>query len=173
MVEQSSGAAHGSGVPTIAELLSDYRDRTGHSYGDMARKVRDEIRGNRLQQLVTAAPKAFPETRTVELLSELLDLPVTTIVLAFAAGLGIPVTQDPTPVVLPPGTDTLAPEDKQAIRAITRALIVARNAAAHGDPGPINSPEPAQQIDYGLAARRGSSEGKRLRQVQDEDAESQ
>jgi hypothetical protein len=137
----------------------------------MARKVRDEIRSNRLQQLVTAPPRAFPETRTVELLSELLDLPVTTIVLAFAAGLGIPVTQDPAPVVLPPGTDTLAPEDRQAIRAITRALIQARNGQP--DPGPIDGPEPAEQHDYTLAARRGTSEGKRLRREQDDAGESQ
>lgn len=172
MVERTSGRTDGSGVPTIAELLTAYRDRTGHSYGEMARKVRDEIRVNRLQQLTTAPPKEFPKSaRTVELLSELLDVPVTTIVLAFAAGLNIPVTQEPSPVILPPGTDTLPPEDRQAIRAITRALIEARNAAP--DPGPIKGPEPAEQSDYGLAARRGQSEGKRLRAVQDEDAESQ
>jgi hypothetical protein len=193
-------------VPTIAELLLSYRDRTGHSYSEMAKRVRDELQAARLQQLVTAPPKAFPSRRTVELLAELLEVPTATIVLAFAAGLGIPVSQSGSMLerTLPPGTDVLTPEDREAIRLVTRTLVEARNAVVHGMPGSgktqaaaagvmaqaelekaerrveemldagrpaINSPEPAEVIDYSLAARRGNSEGKRLRQQQDDDAD--
>lgn len=156
-------------MPTIAELLTSYRDRTGASYGDMARKVRDEIHISRLQQLATAPPKEFPKrARTVELLAELLEVPVATIVLGFAAGLGIPVRQDGSMLerTLPPGTDKLTDEDRAAIRAVTKALVQARSEPA-GD-----AVEQLPADDYGLAARRGTSEGRRLREQQDVDAES-
>jgi hypothetical protein len=198
MVDRLSEDSDGSAVPTIAELLLSYRDRTGYSYKDMARKVRDEIQASRLQQLVTAPPKAFPERRTVELLAELLEVPTATIVLAAAAGLGIPVTQSGTMLerTLPPGTDDLTAEDREAIRKVTKSLVEARQIALRvispeqmqamhdsgrlffgrhddedkTDAGPIDGPEPATVHDYGLAARRGESEGKRLRRQQDDDA---
>lgn len=169
MVDHAGGTADGSAVPTIAELLTSYRDRTGYSYKDMARKVRDEIQGSRLQQLVVAPPKAFPERRTIELLAELLEMPTATIVLACAAGMGIPVRDSSSELArtLPPGTDKLTVEDRDAIRTITRALIEARRdemaiiqawQQQQADRPPINSPEPARQFDYGLAARRGTPE---------------
>jgi len=182
VVDLEDGAPDGSGVPTIAELLASYRDRTGYSYKDMARKVRDELQASRLQQLVTAPPKAFPERRTIELLSELLEVPTATTVLAFAAGLGIPISQSGTILerTLPPGSEILTVEDREAVRVVAKALIDARRdehaiIAAwqqNKDQPPIASPEPATVHDFVLAARRGDSEGRRLRQQQDVDAES-
>jgi len=90
VVELPGGAPDGSGVPTIAELLLAYRDRTGTSYAEMSRKVGDEITAARMHQLATRPPGQFPKTpRVVELLARLLEVPVTTIVLGFAAGLGV------------------------------------------------------------------------------------
>ena len=173
-------------MPTIAELLTAYRDRTGASYEDMARKVDDEINRSRMHQLATAPPKEFPKrARTVELLAQLLEVPVTTIVLAFAKGLGIPVQSSNTLLAdtLPPGTDLLTAEDREVVRVVARALVDARHALMSGrdtesfvgpfyERPPITSPEPATVEDYGLAARRGPSEGQRLRHEQDLDAES-
>ena len=173
MVERVAGRGESDAVPTIAELLTAYRDRTGMSYRRMAQKVRDEIHGTRLQVLATEPPKEFPKNaRTIEVLAELLEVPVATIVLAFAAGLGIPVRQGGTMLerTLPPGTDTLTAEDREAIRYVTRALVDARTV--HRFIEGARQLEQAQPADYGLAARRGDSEGRRLREQQDTDAES-
>lgn len=181
MVDRGDGDSDGSAVPTIAAMLTSYRDRTGHSYRDMARKVRDEMQGSRLQQLATSPPKAFPERRTIELLSELLEVPTATVVLAFAAGLGIPVSQTGTMLerTLPPGTDALTAEDREAIRAVTRALVEARNEIAHGA-GSGKSEQVVHLADLArlplpdlsrVAARRGKSEGRRMREEQDRHGE--
>ena len=183
MVEQGEERRDSSVVPTIAELISSYRDRTGTpSYEVMSRKVRGEITQGRLHQLHTSKPKSFAEARTMEVLAELLEVPVATIVLAYAASLGIPV-KDSSPELartLPPGTEHLTVEDRDAIRAVTRALVNARRDEhsvidawqKDSDRPPITGPEPATVHDYGLAARRGDSEGLRLREQQDLDAES-
>jgi len=183
VVEQAGGRRDSSAVPTIAELITAYRDRTGTpSYEVMARKVRSELQPNRLHQLHTATPKSFAEARTMELLAELLEVPVATIVLAYASSLGIPVKDSSTELArtLPPGTEKLTLEDRDAIRAIIKALIDARSdemaiiEAWQADTQQTSAadPEPAGQEDFGLAARRGTSEGRRLREQQDRDAES-
>lgn len=176
MVEHGGAGADSSAVPTIAELLLAYRDRTGDSYADMSRKVRNEIHISRLQQLATAPPREFPkQPRTVELLAELLEVPITTIVLGFAAGLGIPVSHTGSMLerTLPPGTDSLTAEDREAIRAVTRALVDARTAAAHGGAEVVDllRPPAPDLSSPALAARWGESEGRRRRQAQDDDAD--
>lgn len=174
MVELPGGAPDGSGVPTIAELLLAYRDRTGTSYAEMSRKVGDEITAARMHQLATRPPGQFPKTpRVVELLARLLEVPVTTIVLGFAAGLGLDVRPGSGLLAqaLPPGVDDLPGHDRDAVIAVARALVRARADADAS--APITGPEPATQHDYGLAARRGHSEGRRVRDQQDQDAELQ
>lgn len=130
VVEGGARHAHSSDVPTIASLLNNYRDRTGASYKDMSRRSGDVLTVARLQQLATAPPKEFPKhTRTMEALASLLEVPLATIVLAFAAGLGMPV-RDSGPLLalsLPPGTDNLTDRDRDAILAVTRQLIAARS----------------------------------------------
>jgi hypothetical protein len=126
-------------MPTIAELLNNHRDRTGHSYEAMARKSNGELRDSRIHQLTVNKPaiKAFPDTRTIELLSDLLEVPMTTTILALAASLGLQVDQPGSmlSITLPPGTDNLSPEDVAAIRAVTRQLVDARRQ-------PAPTPEP-------------------------------
>jgi hypothetical protein len=175
-------------VPTIAELLTAYRDRTGASYEEMARKVGDEINRSRMHQLVTAPPKEFPKrARTIELLAQLLEVPVTTVVLAFAAGLGIPVSteQSRLALLLPARTDDLlTDEDRDAIIAMTRSLMAAhrvREVSSYGDGSrplffqqrpegdqtarELRPPEPDLTR---VAARRGESEGRQRRNHMDD-----
>ncbi len=176
MVERGGSEPHSSGVPTIAELLLAYRDRTGASYAEMARKVGDELTPARMHQLTTEPPKQFPKLpRTVALLADMLEVPVTTVVLAFAAGLGIPVNSSDSllALTLPPGTDDLTGEDRNAIVAVTRQLLDARKAARavpehRGELIDLARP-PAPDLSR-VAARRGQSGGRRLRDDQDRDA---
>jgi hypothetical protein len=185
VVERDAGSPDGFGVPTIAELLTAYRDRTGASYEEMARKVGDDINRSTMHKLATKPPAQFPKLpRTVQRLADLLEVPPTTIVLAFAAGLSR-LSQ-----LLPPGTDwALTDRDHDAVISMVRSLIEARQDLREASretvpltPGlfftpreddeapPITGPEPATVHEYGLAARRGTSEGRRLRQQQDDDA---
>lgn len=185
VVERGNAGSDSSAVPTIADLLTAYRDRTGDSYEDMARKVGDEISRSRMHQLTTRPPREFPKLpRTVERLADMLEVPVTTIVLAFAAGLGIPVTQTGTmlEVTLPAGTDTLTAEDREAIRHVTRALVDARRGFVQTATGSGKSHTVGELVDLArppapdlsrVAARRGQSEGRRRRAAQDEHAETQ
>ena len=167
----------------MAELLLAYRDRTGASYREMARKVDDELTQARLHQLATRPPGRFPESNyTVELLARLLEVPVTTIVLAFAAGLGLDVRPGSGLLsqALPPGVDELPGEDRDTVVAVARALLRARaessqpagtDSESRASTAPDSAPD--AQHEYDLAARRGVSQGRRLREQQDADAESQ
>lgn len=165
MVEGSGAGGDSSGVPTIAELLTSYRDRTGSpSYDVMARKVRNEIASSRLHQLHTQAPRNFPDPRTIEVLAELLEVSVTTIVLSCAASLGIRV-RDSLPLLalsLPPGTDNLTDEDRDSILAVTRQLVSARRPVPPGEGEP---PEPDLSKVQGM---RLSEESQPLRVVDDD-----
>lgn len=131
MVEDTRGGGESHDVPDIAALLIAYRDRTGQSYDDMERRTGDVIKSARLHNMVREPQRNFPEPRTLEALASLLQLPVATVVLAFARTLGLPVTDRSTRLAqsLPPGTDELTDEDRDAILAVTRQLIQARRAA--------------------------------------------
>lgn len=184
----SSGRDDSSSVPTIAALITAYRDRSGQpSYNDMARRVRDEIQPSAIHRLHTGRTRTFPEPRTVGLLAELLEVPVTTIVLGLAAGLGLPVkdTEPGLLRMLPPGTDKLTDDDLEVVRVILRRLIALRGqASTAAEPTSLPKlPEPTADnlVDLArldppdvsqLAARQGESEGRLLRSVQDDDAES-
>jgi hypothetical protein len=171
-------------VPSLAELIRQHRDRTGDSYADMAARAERATRGAKdsagltraaFQRLATVGTDRFPNPATLGTLAQVLDVPVSTIVLAAATSLGLPVQADTEAMWLPGGTEHLTPEDRAAVRAVTRALVDARTPPPTSpitEPGPITEPEPAAQHDYTLAARRGVSEGRAARQRQDDDAES-
>lgn len=186
MVETSGGDRDSPGVPTIAELLLEYRRVTGASYEDMHRSVNREITTARFHQLATEPPASFPRNaRTVQALADLLQVPVATIVLAFAASLGLPVSQQGShlSITLPPGTDNLDADDVEAIRAVVRQLVEARNAVVHTGTGSGKTEAlTGQLIDLArppapdlsrVAARRGTSEGRRLRESQDAETDPQ
>jgi hypothetical protein len=126
-------------VPTISELLAQYRDRTGASYDEMSRSVHGAITSAWFHKLTTSPPKSFPrDAATVQQLAELLQVSITTILEAFAASLGLPVAQTkPLLVVtMPPGTDVLEPADVDAIRAVIRQLVAARHSPPPEPPQP-------------------------------------
>lgn len=190
MVEVASSGGDSPRVPTIAELLLEHRRLTGDSYEAMSRSVDNAITAARLHKLATEPPRSFPrEAETIQLLSSILQVPVATTVLAFAAALGLPVSQTGSilSITLPPGTDSLQPEDVKAVRAVIGQLVQARNAVVHhttgsgktesvvtalrardGDDDLARPPMPDMSQ---VAARHGESEGRRRAEEQDRDAE--
>lgn len=157
-------------MPTIGELIQARMDSTGASYGDLSRKANHALGVQHLQKLVTQPIKEFPKPRTVELLADLLELPATTIVLSFAAALGLPVSQAGPALAnaLPPGTDVLTGEDRDAVRVLLRQLVDARQRAGGKL---VDLARPPQPDLSRVAARHGESVGRRLRQEQDEHGE--
>ena len=103
---------------------------------------------------------------TMQAVADALRLQVTTIRAWAAAALG-----ESKPFVLPAEANRLSRRERDAVLAVVRAML--DPGEDPDDPGPIKSPEPATQHDFTLAAREGESEGRRLRQQQDEDAELQ
>lgn len=101
---------------------------------------------------------------TMQAVADALRLQVTTIREWAAAALG-----EAKPFLLPAEANRLGRREREAVLAVVRAML----DPGDDDPGPITEPEPATQHDYRLAARRGPSEGKRLRREQDDDAELQ
>lgn len=148
-------------------------DARGASYGDLARRTDHALSAQNLHKLATEPRKAFPDPRTLQVLSDLLDLPLATIVLACARAVGLEVRQAGTAldVVLPPGTDELTAEDREAVRVIVRALIDARRGGPPTSLRSVSDPTPPLPDFTRVAARRGESEGQRLRREQDEAAE--
>jgi hypothetical protein len=131
VVDDSKTGQDSLAVPTISELLAQYRDRTGASYDEMSRSVDGAITSAWFHKLTTSPPKSFPrDAATVQQLADLLQVSITTILEAFALSLGLPVPQSRSLllVTMPPGTDKLEPDDVAALRAVIRQLVAARSS---------------------------------------------
>lgn len=113
--------------------------------------------------LITGERRA--SERTMEAVAKALGVEVTTIREWAAQARG-----EQEPYAPPAEANQLSRRQRRALDELIRAIVVAQ--VEDDDPGPIVGPEPATQYDYGLAARRGPSEGRRLRDEQDLDAES-
>jgi hypothetical protein len=180
VVAKSTGGTDSSGVPAIQTLLTEYRDRTGDSYDEMARKVDDAIGRQRFQQLVTRPPTRMPyDSKTVHALARLLGVDTTTVVLAYAQSLGLPVERTGSQLahLLPSGVDQLTREDMDALLHVVRQMVAVRQAATKAAPdassemGTVRELRPPQPDLSQVAARSGDSEGRTARKRQDEDAE--
>jgi len=101
---------------------------------------------------------------TVQAIADALRLPVTTIREWAAVARG-----EIGPFVLPIEANRLGRRQREAILAVVRAML--DPAVEDEDQGPITGPEPATVHEFPIAARRGDSEGRRLRQQQDDDAD--
>lgn len=156
MVERNGGGRDSASVPTFAELLSQYRDQTGASYEDMSDQVHGAIAPAWFEKLHKNQIKSFPrKAATVQHLADLLHVPVVTILLAYAATLGIPVSQSSSRLAntLPPGSDILDSRDVEAVRAVIRQLVDARRMAAPPVPD-LAVAEGVRLATDDLAARR-------------------
>lgn len=119
-------------VLTLRELIQDRRATTGWSYVELSRRSGGRLSHGRWYQLGKATRlKEFPDPSTIEAVSDVLGLDVTTVVLAAAASLSLDVRQPtPRPVptsqlarLLPPGADQLSEEVVQGLLALIRAIV--------------------------------------------------
>lgn len=113
-------------VPTLRELIDRHTDRTGESrraLGD-----RGPVAHQTLSKWWNGAIHTFPDPETLDAFAHATNNSLELVVLATARTLGLPVSTTATNLAqsLPPGTDILTLEDRDAILAVTRALVDAR-----------------------------------------------
>lgn len=177
MVADNEARPNGDAVPGIRHLLQDYVDRTGDSDREMSRKVDSAITHQRFNQLRIQGADRLPyDNKTIPALSRLLQLPESTIVRGYLVDAGYPLEDTSSRLArsLPPGVESLSTQDVDSIVYVTRQLVAARQTALVASEGAevVELRPPAPDMTR-VAARRGQSEGKRLRKQQDEDAEQQ
>jgi len=148
-------------VSPLDEIPAPWRDAMEnagtYSLRDLA--ARAEVGTSTVSDLIYG--RKLTSERTIASVADSLRLPVTTIREWAAAARG-----EERPFELPPEANRLGRRQREAVLAVVRAMLDPVEEKA-----PISGPEPATVHDYALAARRGPSEGRRLRTVQDEQNE--
>lgn len=114
-------------VPTLRDLIQRHTDSTGESrraLGDRA-----EIAHQTLGTWWAGTINVLPEPERIRRFARATGYSEQTVLLAAAATVGLRVSEQGSRLLnsLPPGTDTLSPEDVDAIRAVVRQLVEARS----------------------------------------------
>jgi hypothetical protein len=111
-------------VPSIKELIRAALD-AGKTVRQLETDSGDRVRFQTFQELSNHPPKQFPkQAETIAGMAAALNVSESTVVLAYAAGLGIPVSAGPTFALrLPPGVDQLEPAMQDAIIQVARAAL--------------------------------------------------
>ncbi len=121
--------ADGARVPrTISELIQRHKRLYDESYGRIARR---SVRGEGPRPVSTASVNNFalgkvkeiPPLATIRGLAHALNLPEVTIVLGFAAEIGIDVAGARFAERLPPNVDTLPEHQLDALTNLIRAML--------------------------------------------------
>ncbi len=110
-------------------------DAQGWSYSDLERQSGRALSRGRWQQLGSGVQqKKFPDPASLLVISRVLDVDITTVVLAAAEAVGLTVTpagSGDLARLLPPGTDRLSGRMREAILMLIRAGVA--DAAEHPD----------------------------------------
>lgn len=133
-MDATDGPLQPQDVPSLRDLIQSHADRTGESrraLGD-----RSKIAHQTLGTWHAGTIKTFPDPETIQAFADATHYTVQTVLLAAAKTVGLHVSHVGTQLTnsLPPGTDTLSPEDVDAIRAVVRQLVQARTAATPPKP---------------------------------------
>lgn len=129
MVDRPSAFSDVDDVPTIAQLINSYRDRTGYSYRDMADHAEREgyhIKYQTIAQLARTPPKAWPkQIETISALAVALGrVHERTVVIAYAKSLGIDVgSSDALRFALPRDFALIPREQQLRILGIVGDLV--------------------------------------------------
>ena len=111
---------------TLHQLIRSHMDARGWSYSDLERQSDGALSRGRWQQLGSGVEqKRFPDPSSLLVIARVLDVDITTVVLAAAQAVGLAVT----PVggdlghLLPPGTERLSDRMRDAILMVIRAAV--------------------------------------------------
>lgn len=129
----------GTDVLTLQELIRARMDERGWSYGYLERQANRTtgvgLSRSRWQQLGTARRMTeFPEPATLQHIADVLELDITTVLLATGASLEMQVRPRGSMFgqLLPAGVDELSQRMRDGLLTITRAAV-AEHLASSGD----------------------------------------
>lgn len=116
----------GEQVLTLQTLIRARMDERGWTYTDLDRRSDGNLTKGRWQQLGSGVrQRSFPEPTTVALIADVLEVEVTTVVLAAAQSVGLDARRRGPDLahLLPAGTDRLSERMRDAILTIIRAAV--------------------------------------------------
>lgn len=150
---------------TLAQLIRSRMTEHGWSYTDLEQMSAHALSRGRWQQLGSGVQqKKFPDPASLKVIAAVLEIDVTTVVLAAAQTLGLNAHARGSDLanLLPPGTERLSEPIRDAILTLIRAAV--SDAVMTGDEvdptPPVNSPlewpksaAPSRRRHDGLLAR--------------------
>lgn len=126
----------------LNELIAVHK--SGRSYEELARNCGGGITSQRLQQIATTVPKAFPSADTIRGLARGLRVSESVVVLAVAESLGLDVARAVPRLVelLPASATALSDRQAAAIAEVIRSFTDEKAGGAHGKrSAPIAGPD--------------------------------
>lgn len=127
-------------MPTLAELITQQKQRNGASYRTLEDRAGSVISAQRWQQLGTGTRiNEFPEPATLQAIADALQVDIATVVLAAARSIGLKVrrrSESDLAAMLPASAARLTGEQRDAILALVRAITreESSNASQPADP---------------------------------------
>lgn len=168
MVGELDGQADAAFVPTLGDLVNAAVDR-GTNVTDLA----DAAGVNRswIYKMRDNEVRGFPDVENVEPFARVLGVRIETLLLAYAKSLGLPLRQGGSRLasLLPAEAAKLNEKQVEALVQVIRAMVPT-------DAEVIVPVRPARKrrsaVDHiPLAASKGTSKGRAVRESQDSDAE--
>ncbi len=159
----------GGPVSTLHQLIRARMEERGWSYTELARRSHHELTRGRWQQLGSGArQKNFPDPASLLVIAQVLELDITTVVLAAAQAVGLDVRRDSSDLaqLLPPGTQLLSERTRDALLALIRAMVADAAGDGAADPGGLTglrlewpkANAPSRQHDVGQDSHNGPTE---------------
>lgn len=148
----------GEGVLPLHELIRARMDERGWTYGHLerqaAKRSQDGLTRSRWQQLGSGSRmNVFPDPSTLQLIADVIELDITTVLIAAAQSLGLDARRRGPMLahLLPAGTDVLSDRMRDAILTIIRAAVAEQLAMRDEGDGERND------MDMRLEWARSSS----------------
>lgn len=113
-------------APTLRRLIRSRMAERGWSYADLERESGGALSRGRWQQLGSAdAQNKFPHPESLRVIAQVLEIDVTSVVLAAARAVGLPVPAQAGDFAdqLPAGTERLSVPMRDAILGVVRAAV--------------------------------------------------
>lgn len=130
MSDDEAGEDDGRATPLRELIRQRMRDR-GWSYSDLERMSDRTLTRGRWQQLGSGVPqRRFPDPESLTAIARVLDVDITTVVLAAAQTVGLDVARRRTGIseLLPERTEQLSEGMRDAILTLIRAAVAEASA---------------------------------------------
>ncbi len=122
-------------IPTLRQLIRSRMTERGWSYADLERESGRALSRGRWQQLGSAdGQSTFPHPESLVIIARVLQVDVTSVVLAAARAVGLPVRAQAGEFanLLPAGTERLPEPVRDALLGLIRAVVAGTTADPAG-----------------------------------------